>query len=142
MAHECCSGKNVVIFTCSGAANVGQIANQAAVELQLEGTGKMLCLAGIGSHNSGMIASGKGADRVVGIDGCPVACTKKALEHAEVPLTDYVLVTDLGVRKQMHNGTVDLEAVEKVKAAVKKQLSVELPSKKTDSGSGCTCSCC
>ncbi len=122
MANECCSGNTTVIFTCSGAANVGQVANQAAVDLQQEGVGKMLCLAGIGSHNSGMIASGKGADRVVGIDGCPVACTKKALEHAEVPMTDYVVVTELGFKKQPHDGVVDKEAVTKVKDEIKKFL--------------------
>jgi len=122
MANECCSGTTTVLFTCSGAANVGQVANQAAVDLQQEGIGKMLGLAGIGSHNSGMIASGRGADRVVGIDGCPVACTKKALEHAEVPMTDYVVVTELGFKKQPHDGVVDKEAVEKVKAEIRKCL--------------------
>jgi len=122
MANECCSGKTIVLFTCSGAANVGQVANQAAVDLQQEGIAKMFCLAGIGSHNSGMIASGKRADRVVGIDGCPVACTKKALEHAEVPMTDYVVVTELGFKKQPHNGVVDKDAVTKVKDEIKKCL--------------------
>jgi len=122
MSNECCSGKNIVIFTCSGAANVGQIANQAAVDLQQEGVAQMLCLAGIGSHNSGMIASGKGADRVVGIDGCPVACTKKALEHAEVPMTDYVVVTELGFKKQPHDGIVNKDAVKSVKDEIKKRI--------------------
>ena len=122
MANECCSGTTTVLFTCSGAANVGQVANQAAVDLQQEGIGKMLCLAGIGSHNSGMIASGKGADRVVGIDGCPVACTKKALEHAEVPMTDYVVVTELGFQKKPHNGIIDQDAVTMVKDAIRKRL--------------------
>jgi len=123
MTSECCSGKNIVIFTCSGAANVGQVANQAAVDLQQEGIAKMLCLAGIGSHNSGMIASGRGADRVIGIDGCPVACTKKALEHAEVPMTDYVVVTELGFKKKPHDGIVDADAVARVKDAVKRRLA-------------------
>ncbi len=123
MANECCSGKTTVLFTCSGAANVGQIANQAAVDLQQEGIAKMLCLAGIGSHNSGMIASGRGADRVIGIDGCPVACTKKALEHAEVPMTDYVVVTELGFKKQPHDGVLDTDAVARVKDAVKRRLA-------------------
>lgn len=117
-----CSDKNIVIFTCSGAANVGQVANQAAVDLQQEGVGKMLCLAGIGSHNSGMIASGKSADRVVGIDGCPVACTKKALEHAGVPMTDYVVVTELGFKKQPHDGILNTEAVTAVKDEIKKRV--------------------
>lgn len=143
MSNECCSGENIVVFTCSGAANVGQVANQAAVELQLEGTAKMLCLAGIGSHSSAMIASGKGADRVVGIDGCPIACTKKTLEHAEVPITDYVMVTQLGFKKQPYSGSVDRAAVEAVKAEVKKLLS-EKSSRKTydNNAGGCSCSCC
>jgi uncharacterized metal-binding protein len=121
----CCSGKTVVIFTCSGAANVGQVANQAAVDLQQEGIAKMLCLAGIGSHNSGMIESGRGADRVVGIDGCPIACTKKALEHAEVPMTEYVVVTELGFLKKAHDGVVNGEAVARVKDAVKRRLAAD-----------------
>jgi uncharacterized metal-binding protein len=125
MANECCSGKATVIFTCSGAANVGQVANQAAVDLQQEGVGKMLCLAGIGSHNSGMIASGRGSDRVVGIDGCPIACTKKALEHAEVPMAEYVVVTELGFAKQAHDGVVDADAVARVKEAVKRRLAAD-----------------
>ena len=142
MANECCSGKTTVLFTCSGAANVGQVANQAAVDLQQEGIAKMLCLAGIGSHNSGMIASGKGADRVVGIDGCPVACTKKALEHAEVPMAEYVVVTELGFKKQPHDGVLDLKAVEKVKTEVKKQLAGNKTPNKSGNESGCGCSCC
>jgi len=142
MANECCSRKNIVIFTCSGAANVGQVANQAAVDLQQEGIGKMLCLAGIGSHNSGMIASGKSADLVVGIDGCPIACTKKALEHAEVPMGEYVVVTDLGYKKQTHDGVLDKKAIEKVKVEVKNKLAGNTASGKASDGSGCNCSCC
>lgn len=123
---ECgCTGKNIVFFTCSGAANVGQIANQAAVDLQQEGVGHMLCLAGIGCHNGDMIAMGRAAGRVVGIDGCAVACTKKALEHVEVPLTDYVVVARLGVAKEPHNGMVDEKAVARVKDAVRRQLAVD-----------------
>lgn len=124
-----CSGNNIVFFTCSGAANVGQVANQAAVDLQQEGVGHMLCLAGIGSHNSGMIASGKGADRVIGIDGCPVACTKKNLEHAEVPMTDYVVVTELGFKKQPHDGIVNQDAVKAVKDEIKKRIGAPVSGK-------------
>jgi uncharacterized metal-binding protein len=54
MAEECCvPGGNVMILACSGGSNVGQLANQAAVELTQEGFGKMYCLAGIGGHLSG-----------------------------------------------------------------------------------------
>jgi len=60
MAEECCvpSG-NVMILACSGGSNVGQLANQAAVELTQEGFGKIYCLAGIGGHLDGFVQSAK-----------------------------------------------------------------------------------
>ncbi len=61
------SPSEILIFTCSGSSNVGQFANQAAVDLQQEGVGKMLCLAGIGGHVLGMIASAKAGKRLVGM---------------------------------------------------------------------------
>jgi uncharacterized metal-binding protein len=49
MTENCCAtGGNIMIPTCSGGSNVGQLSNQAAVELTQEGFGKMFCLAGIG----------------------------------------------------------------------------------------------
>ena len=48
MAEECCTpGGNIMILACSGGSNVGQLSNQAAIELTQEGFGKMFCLAGI-----------------------------------------------------------------------------------------------
>lgn len=38
-----------MILACAGGSKVGQLANQAAVELTQEGFGKLFCLAGIGS---------------------------------------------------------------------------------------------
>jgi len=123
MANDSGSLTRTVVFTCSGAANVGQIANQAAVDLQQEGITTMLCLSAIGSHNEDMIALGLSADRVVGIDGCSVACTKNALEHAEVPMTDHVVVTNLSLTKKPHDGMLDTRAVTRVKNSVKGRLN-------------------
>ena len=123
MADECCSPSEILIFTCSGSSNVGQVANQAAVDLQQEGVGKMLCLAGIGGHVSGMIASAQSAKRLVGIDGCAVACTKKTMEHVGLNLTDYVLITALGYEKAPYSGTMDKKAVQKVKDELKRQIA-------------------
>jgi len=122
MAEECCSPAEILIFTCSGSSNVGQFANQAAVDLQQEGIGKMLCLAGIGGHVSGMIASAQAGKRLIGIDGCSVACTKKTMEHVGLNLTDYVLITELGFEKAPHTGAVNREAVQKVKETVKSKI--------------------
>ena len=122
MAEKClCEAEEVLIFPCSGGSNVGQIANQAAVELTQEKIGKIFCLAGIGGHISGMIESAKAGKRIIGIDGCPVACAKKTLEHAVFELTDYVVVTELGIEKK-HDFSLRPEDVNKVKDQVKNSL--------------------
>ncbi len=119
MSQECCAtGGNVMILACSGGSNVGQLANQAAVELTQEGFGKMFCLGGIGGHLSGFVQSAKDIDRMVALDGCNIGCARAILSHAEVPLKGYLVVTDLGIEK---NKEFNLERsdVERVKNAVK-----------------------
>jgi uncharacterized metal-binding protein len=115
-----------MILACSGGSNVGQLSNQAAVELTREGFGKMFCLAGIGGHLSGFVQSAKDVSEMVAIDGCPVGCAKATLEHAEVPIKTYLVLTDLGIEK---NKNFDLrpEEIQKVKAAVKEACNM-LPS--------------
>jgi len=100
MSGKCeCEAKRVVVLPCSGGSNVGQLSNAAAVKMTQAGVASMFCLAGIGGHISGMIASCKGADEIIVIDGCSVACAKKTLEHAEIPIAKYIVVTELGIEK-------------------------------------------
>jgi uncharacterized metal-binding protein len=139
MAEECCTqGGNIMILACSGGSNVGQLSNQAAVELTQEGFGKMFCLAGIGGHLSGFVQSAKDTPEMVAIDGCSVGCAKAILEHAEVSLKHYLVVTDLGIEK---NKDFDLkkEDIEKVKAAVKKTAGTGGKKASTQSLSSCCC---
>ena len=68
---------------------------------------------GIGGHVSGMIESTKAGKVIVAIDGCPVACAKKTLEHAGFNIDEYVQVTDLGIEKN-HNFDLDPMDVGKV----------------------------
>ncbi|MFZ0945942.1 MAG: putative zinc-binding protein [Syntrophobacteraceae bacterium] len=126
MANECCAtGSNVMILACSGGSNVGQLANQAAVELTREGFGKMFCLAGIGGELSGFVQSARDAPEMVALDGCSVGCAKAILEKAQIPLKTYLVLTDLGIEK---NKNFDLKPVEiqKVKGAVMEALKKEL----------------
>ena len=101
-----CQPTEILIFPCSGGSNVGQIANQAGVTLTQNGVGKIFCLAGIGGHVSGMIESTKAGKILVAIDGCPVACAKKTLEHAGFNIDEYLQVTDLGIEKN-HEFSLD-----------------------------------
>ena len=120
MTENCCgSNGDIMILACSGASNVGQLSNRAAVELTQEGFGKMFCLVGIGGGLSGFVQSAKDVPRMIAIDGCEVGCAKATLEKAEVPLKDYIILTDLGIQKNKDFDLKHLE-IQRVKEEIKK----------------------
>jgi len=121
MSSSCCAkGEEVMILACSGGSNVGQLTNQAAVELTREGFGKMFCLAGIGGGLKGFVTSAQSAPRMVVLDGCPVGCAKAILEREGIPLGGYVVVTDLGIEKVKDRQlAMDEAALARVKMAGK-----------------------
>ena len=108
-ADCCCSGDNVLLFSCSGGSNVGQIANDAAKKLDEEGLGKLYCLIGVGAGIEGMLVNARGADKIVAIDGCPVGCAKVALQKAGLETDSYVVVTEEGVAKGHHFDVAEAE---------------------------------
>ena len=123
MEEKClCEPTEILIFSCSGSSNVGQIANGASIKLTQSGTGKFFCLAGIGGHVSGMIESTKVGKMLVAIDGCPVACAKKTLEHAGFNIDEYVEITALGIEKN-HNLNPLPSDVDKVTQYLSVQIS-------------------
>ncbi len=95
---ECCTDGTKLIYSCSGASNVGEIADRVARKLRAEGLGTMTCLASIGAHLSGFVESAKGAEENITIDGCPVACAKKNLEHVGIKPKSFIL-TEMGLVK-------------------------------------------
>lgn len=100
MGEKCaCGGKAMMVFPCSGAADVGELADRAARLLSKETCVKMSCLAGIGGNISGFIASANGADLVIAIDGCQAACAKKTLETHGVKKFKHMTVTGCGFDK-------------------------------------------
>lgn len=117
-----CSSSDVKIVACSGASNVGQIANQAAIELAREKVAGFFCLAGVGAHIKGMVQAGKDADLMISIDGCPVQCAAKTLQNAEIEPAIQIIVTDLGIEKS-HDIALDEKACLKVVEKVKEELA-------------------
>jgi uncharacterized metal-binding protein len=101
MADEggCLCGCDALVFSCSGAADVGEIADRAARRLDAEGLAGMSCMAGIGGHVTGLIESAKGASSCIVIDGCPLDSGRRAFDEAGVPEFSHVRVTDLGIVK-------------------------------------------
>lgn len=116
-----CEPTEILIFPCSGGSNVGQIANETAKDLTTLGHGKMYCLAGIGGHVSGLVESTKAAKKIVAIDGCPVACAKKTLEHAGFKIDVHVVVTELGIQKVL-DFMMDNDEIKRVVDAVLSKL--------------------
>ncbi len=106
-----CSAGPKLIFSCSGAADVGELADQAARKLTRNGSGKMFCLAGIGGRVSGIIKSTEAAASILAIDGCALDCAKKSLEEAGIVRVNHLRLTDIGFTKgetEINDETVTL----------------------------------
>lgn len=127
-----------MILACAGGSNVGQLSNQAAVELTQEGFGKLFCLAGIGAHLSGFVQSAKDIQQLVVIDGCEIGCCKGVLEQAEVPVRGYLVVTDLGIQKNKNLNLIR-EEVDLIKRAARGLCGSSSAGGSTNSGNFCSC---
>ena len=100
MSDSCCGdGQTVLIYACSGGANVAEVSDLAARQLMADGAGKMFCLAGLGADIQGMVQTAKDADLNLVIDGCPMDCAKKIFDRAGVTNYKQIKVTDLGIEK-------------------------------------------
>ena len=143
MGEKCCEtgtrpGGTTMILACSGGSNVGQLANQAAIELTEEGYGKMSCLAGVGGHLSGFVQSARDVDRVVLIDGCEKACGKAIFDHLEIPIKTYLVITGLGIEKNK-DFNLKREEIDRVKNAVK-EAPIGRGESSANTTAGCSCS--
>jgi uncharacterized metal-binding protein len=95
----CCGeGAKLIVYACSGNANVGQIANRVMLELSKGGYANASCLSGVGAGLSGFIESAKAGHSIV-IDGCPTACGKKIFETHGIEPYKHFVVTELGIKK-------------------------------------------
>jgi len=94
-----CSEAPKLIFACSGAADVGQVADLAARKLTAEGVGKMFCLAGIGGRVSGILETTRAAEAILAIDGCPLDCARNSLKHAGFTNIHSIRLSDMQMEK-------------------------------------------
>lgn len=114
---SCSSDQKVkLLMTCSGAADVGLLADRVTRKLSADEWGQMSCLSGMGADISGFIQSAKAADTII-LDGCPVKCGSKICQKHGIEHTSLVM-TDFGVKKGETNVTDQLvnEIAVKVKA--------------------------
>lgn len=89
-----------LVFACSGCSEVGQIANQLALELDRRGVAEMSCLAGLGAKKPQFLR--KLANRRVWIiDGCPIECSLGVFQQIQEQVHIHIRLHDLGIRKNV-----------------------------------------
>jgi uncharacterized metal-binding protein len=115
-----CGSDNVAIFPCVGASNVGQISNKVTIELANSGVGTMMCTVGVGGHVPGLVKSAEGCEHIIVIDGCPLKCAKKTLEHAGINVDKHIVLTELDIKKDQNLNV----SPDQVKEAMKKVMDV------------------
>lgn len=80
MQSKClCFSKKTIIFPCSGDTVHGEISDRVARRLAAKTGIKMGCLAGILANTVKFTADSRGADFIISLDGCPMACATRAL---------------------------------------------------------------
>ncbi len=95
---NCSCGGTRLLFACSGRADIGELADKVARNINESGKAKMYCLAGIGAGLPAFVESAKGACGTVTIDGCGIGCAKKTLENIGLNPKTFVLI-DMGYEK-------------------------------------------
>lgn len=99
--NACSCGKLCynMVFACSGAADVGAIADQAARQLAREKKAMPCCTAAIAAGISEIAEKARGAAKIVVFDGCDKECSKKVLEKAGFGGFVHIQLGEMGMEK-------------------------------------------
>jgi len=111
-----------VVFACSGAADLGALADRAARKLSRDKTAIMMCTAAIGASAEDILNKARNAKKLLVIDGCETECAKKVLEKAGFGDLACLQLENLGLEKG--KTTVDEALVEKVAARAAELINV------------------
>lgn len=116
-----------IIFACDGAASVGQVGNQVAIELtNAGGSARMCCTVAVGAGSEQHVGIGQRARRVIVINGCANRCASKIMEQRGVEVDHEYVIAKLGVSK---TPTLDFNAadVARIAAQIATDIGVTLP---------------
>ncbi|RBP27572.1 putative metal-binding protein [Marinobacter pelagius] len=102
-----------LIYSCSGCSDVAQLANNAAVRLDHEGSFEMSCISGVGGKVPALVKTARSGRPITVIDGCPLHCARACLENVGVEPDEHVRLYEFGFKKHYGQSYGD-EAVEEV----------------------------
>jgi uncharacterized metal-binding protein len=96
----CSCNENAVktVFSCSGAADLGEISDLVARKLHKDQIRQMKCLAFVSAGITEMIDSVKDSNMLV-IDGCPLDCGRLTMEKNGLTNFCHMRLTDMGYEK-------------------------------------------
>ena len=114
-----------LVYSCSGCSSAAQMANHLANSLDRRGLAEMSCIAGVGGDVPKLVRLAKSGRRIIGIDGCALACVRSCLARHGVAPSDYHLLSDHGVRKR-YQMDFDREEAERVLSDMAAALAAEV----------------
>jgi uncharacterized metal-binding protein len=118
----------VVLATCYGASNTGQLAGAVATELAKENPNySLVCLPAVAIDKDTGLNRVKGAGLFVIIEGCPVMCCTKIVEEhtGRAPDIRVEMVQDYGVKKAPILEYDDTDK-ERIKQDIKRRVDEKL----------------
>ena len=92
-----------IIYSCSGCSSAAQAANWVALRLDRRGAAEMSCIAGVGAEVEPLLSKARLAEKIVVIDGCPLACARACLARAGRLPDVHLELSRLGVAKRFHD---------------------------------------
>lgn len=111
----------MLVYSCSGASNVAQLANHLAVRLDRAGVAQMSCIAGVGGDVKSLVRTATSGRPVIAFDGCPLACAERVLAAKGVTPDRIIRLHERGLRKRHHTDFSDDE-----REAVLREVLAEL----------------
>lgn len=91
-----------VVYSCSGCSSAAQMSNAIAIKLDRLQLAEMSCIAGVGGDVASHVRKAKSAEKIIGIDGCPLHCVKNCLKRHGVEPTIHIDLATMNVSKKIH----------------------------------------
>jgi len=87
------------VITCSGASDVGELADRVGRTLSRDSVVHLECMAAVGAHDAKIVDKLRQAKLALAIDGCVSRCVSKALDRECIEHYKHLELGDLGFLK-------------------------------------------
>lgn len=106
-----------IILACDGAASVGQIGHQVAVDLtNAHEEARMCCITAVAAESKPHVGIAQRAKKLIVINGCANRCASKVMEKQGIAYDYEVVIAEEGVKKAP---TLDYDAADVARIAAK-----------------------